>query len=151
MSLASLWLLSLTAASAAEPVGYTCCADRTVSAVMRAYLELQGAVAAGKKNAYRHVAQLGRELEDPGGLDPVDVAVFRDLTLLVNKLHKADLDDIRADFVDISRNVIFLSLRHEGGDLTVAEAWCPGRGAWLQTDLDELDDPWGVGCGEWRR
>ena len=132
------------------PASFTCCGERAVDEVIAAYLELQEALAAGKKSAGRHLSGLGKHLEDHAGLDPVDVAVFRDLSALVDKLDDKGVDGIRADFDDISRNVIFLALRHEGGHSPVAEAFCSGRGSWLQADLATIRDPWGVGCGEWR-
>ncbi len=49
----------------------------------------------------------------------------------------------------LTRQAVFLALRHEGGDVVIAEGWCAEHGGWIQRGVETLRRPW-KGCGRWR-
>lgn len=139
------------AAAAKGPTPFTCCDNSRVSQILREYLRVQGSLAE-PESATKHQAYLSalRSVLQPGGLPADEARLVRELRALVQRISARPADEVRAEFAELSRAVIFLALRHEGGSRTVAEAWCPGRGPWLQRDLERPRDPWEAGCGRWR-
>ena len=60
--------------------------------------------------------------------------------------------DLHAALEELTRQALYLALRHEGGEMVIAEAICTQgevTTSWLQRDLEVLASPRGD-CGGWR-
>ena len=84
------------------------------------------------------------------GLSKPDRAAILALQKLVGGVRAQTIGAIREAFDPISRHVIFLALRHQGGSVQVTEAFCPQVGPWLQRDTSKIVGPYGENCGRWR-
>jgi hypothetical protein len=138
------------AASETKPTAFLCCDSPSMQRVLDKYLNLQEALAgkgAHQTSSYAHAmlnALRGASTGSGGERDLV-----ADMTGLLDRVKNGDAKAVRSIFDDLSRSMIALALRHEGGSIEVAEASC-AAGPWLQRDTRSVQSPWGRRCGTWQ-
>jgi hypothetical protein len=132
---------------------FVCCDRTDITATVNAYLDLHEVLATPSstdRDAEAAVEALSESVGSQRGLDTPDRRAIQALKKSLEDTSTPSLSAIREAFDPISRQVIFLALRHPGGDLRIAEAWCPHVGPWLQRNLGELRGPYGSSCGRWQ-
>lgn len=140
----------LLAAFAAEPEPQMCCASSVVARNMTYYLRLQrelakpsGRSVSGLMYGWTPVATKVRD----SSLSKDDKAVLDEIAGILNSAKNSKKTKVRSLFPEISKRMIYLSLRHPGGRTALRVAHCPGVGPWLQRP-GELASPY-EGCGAW--
>jgi len=146
----SLW--SAPALAEDDAKAFTCCKDSRITKIVEAYLGVHEALVEDPsdkrtRDAMKHLVPV---LRDKSGLATPDRNAVAALAKLVDAARNKSASAIREAFDPISRQVIFLALRHQGGNVTIAEAWCPRVGPWLQADTEAIASPYGDTCGRWR-
>lgn len=134
----------------ADPTPFQCCDNATITQIVRQYIRLVDAVIDEpdtRITAFAHA--FIPYLRAHSSLPAEEKAVISDLHRKLTQA-KDSAAHVREALPEIGRGIIFLALRHEGGSETVVEAWCPGRGAWLQRRTEEPRSPFGERCGQWR-
>ena len=145
----SLWTTPAVADDTAQ--AFKCCDDPRLTRVVDAYLDVHTALAANsEKDTRTAMKALLPASRDTSGYSRADRAALNTLHKLVDDAVDGAIGAIREAFDPISRQVIFLALRHQGGDSRVAEALCPQVGPWLQADVTVVASPYGETCGRWR-
>lgn len=141
----ALLALGLAPAHAQTPI--QCCDDPQVQQLVEATVDVAEALARDRGKASSELDALYEATAAPKGLPEEERAVFAQLRSATRAASRRA--DPRDSLAYLTRYSLWLALRHEGGELVVAEAWCAEEGGWLQTDLDRLASPWGD-CGSWR-
>lgn len=144
--MSSLLLLALASAQAQTPI--RCCDHPEIEKAVAGVAAVAAALAKDPDGGDRELQALRTAFRVPSDLPKAE----RDALNGIRRAAKAQ--GMKPDGPDLglpylTRQAVFLALRHEGGDLVVAEGWCSARGGWLQTDLDDLRRPW-KGCGAWK-
>jgi hypothetical protein len=132
---------------------FVCCDSPAITATVSAYLDLHEVLTKPSSThleGQEAVRALSLRVRSQRGLEKPDRTAMQALRKEVDAASGQSLSAVREAFDPISRLVIFLALRHPGGDLHVAEAWCPHVGPWLQRDLTTLAAPYGDRCGRWQ-
>jgi hypothetical protein len=80
-------------------------------------------------------------------MPPSERPVAEELAAAADELVGADAERLRADLGEVSRRVVWLALRAEGGTRQVVQVRCAGLGVWLQADTRTVQNPWGARCG----
>ncbi len=145
-------MLWVAPATAEDAQAFVCCDDSRITRVVEAYLGVHESLLgdASDKRAREAMKVLSPLLRDRSGLSTPDRTAVQALQKLVDAAKNKSVGAIREAFDPISRQVIFLALRHQGGKTEVAEAWCPQVGPWLQADVTKIASPYGETCGRWR-
>ena len=131
----------LATAGAQTPIA--CCDHPDVQNAVAGVATLTQAVAAG--GGEKELAALHTWFEVDASLPAPD----RSALARIGKLSRDTSEEPDDVLARITRHAVFLLLRHEGGDLVLAEGFCPERGGWIQLQLDQPRSPW-TGCGGWR-
>ncbi len=132
---------------------FTCCDSRSVERILEEYLDLQQALyteanTTPSAETYALQGVLKSATKDKT-LPEDERRIIGELVRSLDSIKDGDLEEIRTEFDDISRHVLFLSFSHQGGEVEVAEAWC-GDKPWLQQG-EALHSPWAdKDCGRWR-
>ncbi len=152
MGLGALAALAAPAAADPAPRPFTCCDTDWATTAVGEYVDVHDALVRGdpRNQVGWHIQQLVRALDNPAGIDDSEATMMTEQAALARSLERAPLEKIRAGFASLSRAMVVLALRHEGGRRTVVEAWCPGTGPWLQEETDSPHSPYGEKCGRWR-
>lgn len=150
---ALLALCSLEAAAEAaegDVPSFQCCAAPAVDSLVGAYLDVTARLATTPSaDASAQLDALARKAQSEAPT-PEDRVAFQQVVTAARALASGGVAEQHARVDELTRPVLWLALRHEGGGRTLVEAWCPGLGSWLQTDTRAVHDPFGRGCGTFR-
>lgn len=144
-----LWTL-LGLAQAGKAHDYDCCSSAPVDAVVSAWLDVHEALAkptpsdASVRKALSGLAQAA-DTKLPSAEQPVVDRIEE----LAKRSSGRSAAELRAsdDLGILAGQVVWLSLRYEGGSGSVVQARCAGLGTWLQRDAKTVQNPWGRRCG----
>ena len=143
MIAALLWCL-LGTASAQEAHDFACCERPAIDGGVDAWLDLHQALVQGRSHT-EAMSELAKAAD--AKLPPTEKPVAGELHELAERLAKADLPAVHEELGEVSRRVVWLALRGEGGARRVTQARCAGLGTWLQADTRKVENPWGRSCG----
>lgn len=139
-------LLLLAVAQAQTPI--RCCDHPEIERAVAGVAAVAEALARDPDGGDRELQDLRTAFRVPSDLPPAEREALNGIRRAA-KVQGMKRDGPSLALAYLTRQAVFLALRHEGGDLVVAEGWCADQGGWLQTDLDKLRRPW-KGCGSWR-
>ncbi|MBT3222139.1 MAG: hypothetical protein HN348_23950 [Proteobacteria bacterium] len=129
------------------PVQFHCCDSKNLENVLESYLHIYQALAdettAANRNCYAMETKLKRAKSDTA-LTADDRQVLSDMLGLVDQIKDRKLSGIGQRFGELSQKMTFLVLNHQNSDgkHLVAEAFCEGKGPWVQAG-EELKSPFG--------
>ena len=130
---------------------FLCCDSGSIQRVLEKYLNLHEALS-NKSNKHpvssrAHALSTALRTATRGGAGEAEL--IDDMNAMVVRVRDGNAKQIRTIFADLSRSMIALALRHEGGSIQVAQAECAAEGPWLQRDTKKPQSPWGHRCGGW--
>lgn len=118
--------------------GFPCCGSEPATAVVLGFVALGEALAADDLDgANTKIAALRSALAtattDPAATETTR-PLLEDMAKLTDRMRGQDIEGVREEFLDLSTKALAFASAAQGGEATVAVAFCPMKpGRWLQT------------------